>query len=274
MLAGRTAFVTGATGGIASACALALARDGARLALMARRADGLAEVTERIRVAVPDAAVTGIVGDCADEGAVRSALQQAHTLAGRLDIAFATVGGGGFKPFSMLDADTLRRVFELNVVTAFHVIHHAVPLMKPGASIVCLSSGSAQLTFRYLAAYHIAKSALEGLVRSAADELGAAGIRVNGIRPGLTRTGATGPMFDSGADAAFLPEYPLGRLGEAVDMAGALRFLAGPESSWVTGQCITVDGGNLLRRSPDLTPMVESIYGADALKPNLAIKDD
>lgn len=264
-LSGKTAFVTGATGAIAEACALQLARDGARLALMARRADAVEAVANRIRKAVPGAQVTTITGDCTDEAAVKSALQQAHALAGRLDIAFATVGGGGFKPLMMLTPDELRTDFDTNVVATFHVIRHGAPLMERGGSIVCLSSGSAVLTFPYLASYHIAKAALEGLIRSAADELGSAGIRVNAIRPGMTRAGGTGPMFDSGASDVFLPEYPLGRLGEPVDMAGAVRFLAGPESAWITGQCLAVDGGNLLRRSPDLTPMVESIFGADAI---------
>lgn len=264
-LAGKTAFITGATGAIAEACATQLARDGARLALMARRSDALAEVAERIRAAVPGAEVTTITGDCVDEAAVKAALAEAHALAGRLDIAFATVGGGGFAPLMMLDADTLRADFETNVLATFHVIRHGAPLMGRGGSIVCLSSGSAVLTFRYLASYHIGKAALEGLIRSAADELGPAGIRVNAIRPGMTRAGGTGPMFESGATEVFLPEYPLGRLGEPVDMAGAVRFLAGPESAWITGQCIAVDGGNVLRRSPDLTPMVESIYGAEAI---------
>ena len=264
-LAGKTAFVTGATGAIAEACSIQVARDGARLALMARRADPLEEVANRIRAAVPGAQVTTIVGDCADEAAVKAGLQQAHSLAGRLDICFATVGGGGFSPLMMLEAKALRDDFETNVVATFHVIRHGVPLMERGGSIVCLSSGSAVLTFPYLSSYHIAKAALEGLIRSAADELGSAGIRINAIRPGMTRAGGTGPMFESGAADVFLPEYPLGRLGEPVDMAGAVRVLAGPESAWITGQCIAVDGGNLLRRSPDLTPMVESIFGAEAV---------
>ena len=264
-LSGKTAFVTGATGAIAEACALQLARDGARIVLMARRPDAVEAVANRIRDAVTGAQVTAITGDCTDEAAVKSALQQAHALAGRLDIAFATVGGGGFKPLMMLTPDELRADFDTNVVATFHVIRHGAPLMERGGSIVCLSSGSAVLTFPYLASYHIAKAALEGLIRSAADELGSAGIRVNAIRPGMTRAGGTGPMFESGASDVFLPEYPLGRLGEPVDMAGAVRFLAGPESAWITGQCLAVDGGNLLRRSPDLTPMVESIFGADAV---------
>ncbi|MFN3424723.1 MAG: SDR family NAD(P)-dependent oxidoreductase [Novosphingobium meiothermophilum] len=254
-LSGKTAFVTGATGAIAEASALALARDGARLALMARRADGLAEVAARIRDAVPGADVHTFTGDACDEAAVAGAVRAAHALAGRLDIAFATVGGGGFRPLIEHEPQDLRDAFEINVISAFHVIRAAAPLMPPGGSIVCLSSGAAVLTFRHLAAYHVAKAALEGLVRMAADELGPCGIRVNAVRPGLTRSGATAGMFEGGADQAFLPEYPLGRLGEPADIAGAVRFLAGDESAWITGQCIAADGGNLLRRSPDLAPL-------------------
>jgi NAD(P)-dependent dehydrogenase (short-subunit alcohol dehydrogenase family) len=255
LLAGRTAFITGATGAIAEACARKLAQDGARLALMGRRPDALADVAGRIGEAVPAAEVHTFVGDATDEAAVGTALRQAHALADRLDIAFATVGGGGFKPLIDHTAQDLRDAFEMNVVSAFHVIRNAAPLMRPGGSIICLSSGASTLTFRHLAAYHVAKAGLEGLVRMAADELGGSGLRVNAIRPGMTRSGATEDMFENGAADAFLPEYPLGRLGEADDMAGAARYLAGDESAWVTGQFIAVDGGNLLRRSPDLAPL-------------------
>lgn len=265
-LAGKVYFVTGATGAIAAASAGQLARDGAAVALMARRADGLAEVAAALRSAAPEAQVLEIVGDCSDEAAVKAALGQARDWGGRIDGAFATVGGGGFKPLLMLDAATLRQELEINLLSAFYVVRHAAPLMQQGGSIACLSSGSAQLTFPYLAGYHIAKAAVEGLVRSAADELGSAGIRVNAVRPGLTRAGGTGPIFDNpGMTDPFMPEYPLGRLGEPDDIAAAARYLLGPESSWVTGQCLGVDGGNLLRRSPDLTGMVESIYGSEAI---------
>lgn len=265
-LAGMTAFVTGATGAIASACATALARDGARLVLMARRAEGLAQVAGGVGAAVPGAEIHCITGDCCDEPAVKAALAQAYGIADRLDIAFTTVGGAAFKPLMMLDADTLRADLELNLLSAFHVIRHAAPLMRPGGSIICTSSVTAQLSFPYLATYHIAKAGLEGLVRSAADELGSAGIRVNAVRPGMTRAHSTEAAFAApGALDPFLPEYPLGRLGEPEDVAGAVRFLAGPESAWVTGQFLAADGGSSLRRSPDLTGMVEQIYGAKAV---------
>lgn len=265
-LCGKTVAITGATGAIAQAAGVALARDGAHLALLARRKDGVEAAAAAIRAEVPNARITTIVADCTDEAAVKAGLAQAHGVAGRLDVIFATVGGGGFRPLMMLDVATLRAEFDVNVVSAFLAIRHGVPLMQPGGSIVLTSSNSANMPFAYLAGYHIAKSGLEALVRAAAEELGAAGIRVNAIRPGMTRSGATGPMFDDPAlSAPFLREYPLGRLGEAQDIAGAVRFLIGPDSAWITGQSLAVDGGNELRRNPDLTPMVEAIFGAETV---------
>lgn len=265
-LCGKTVAINGATGAIAQAAGVALARDGAHLALLARRKAGVEAAAAFIRAEVPEARLTAIVADCTDDAAVKAGLAQAQGVDGRLDAIFTTVGGGGFKPLMMLDAATLRAEFDVNVVSAFLAIQHGVPLMQPGGSIVLTSSNSANMPFAYLAGYHIAKSGLEALVRAAAEELGAAGIRVNAIRPGMTRSGATGPLFDN-ADmlAPFLPEYPLGRLGEAQDIAGAVRFLIGPESAWITGQSIAVDGGNELRRNPDLTPMVETIFGAETV---------
>jgi len=272
-LAGKTAFITGATGAIATASAQLLAQGGAALLVMARRADALEETRRAILAASSDARVEIFVGDACDEGAVRAALAAAHAIAGWLDIVFASVGGGGFKQLLMLDAADLRGDFDFNVVSSFLAIRHSAPLMQSGGSIVCLSSTSATMPFAYLAAYHVANAAVEALVR-AAEELGAAGIRVNAVRPGMTRSNATGPMFDiPEAMATFLAEYPLGRLGEPGDIAEAVRYLAGPESSWVTGHSFAVDGGNELRRNPDLTGMVEAIYGADAVSAARAGKE-
>ncbi|MCP1471784.1 NAD(P)-dependent dehydrogenase (short-subunit alcohol dehydrogenase family) [Sphingobium sp. OAS761] len=275
MLTNRTAFVTGASGAIATACAIALAADGARLALMARRADALDEARAAIRDAVPDAQITPILGDCGDEAAVKAAIGQAHGIADRLDIALATVGGGGFVPFMMLQSDMIRETLETNLLSAFFVIRHAVPLMAKGGSIVCTSSSSATLTFPYLSAYHIAKSALEGMVRAAADELGGTGIRINAVRPGLTRARGTAGLVERPEVLdQFLDDFPLRRVGEPDDIARAVRFLAGPESGWITGECLSVDGGNHLRGSPDLTPMVEAIYGKPRVDKARAGKDD
>ncbi|MEA2698414.1 MAG: hypothetical protein QOI66_2685, partial [Myxococcales bacterium] len=94
---------------------------------------------------------------------------------------------------------------------------------------------------------------VDHLVRVAADELGEVGIRVNAVRPGLTRTPGTAGMFSSEEILGrFLAGQAIDRHGEPPDIAAAIRYLAGPESSWVTGQHLTVDGGHTLRSFPDL----------------------
>ncbi len=183
---------------------------------------------------------------------MQAALQQAWELQRRLDIVVATVGGGGFRPLLMHDAASLMAELELNIASAFLAVRHASPLMAPhGGAIVCISSNAARMTCRWLSAYCAAKAGLEAFVRAAAEELAGCGIRVNAVRPGLTRSGATGPMFDNPAMLdKFVAQMPLGRAGEPDDIASAVRYLAGPESGWVTGQSIAVDGGSELRAIP------------------------
>jgi NAD(P)-dependent dehydrogenase (short-subunit alcohol dehydrogenase family) len=126
--------------------------------------------------------------------------------------------------------------------------------MKTGGSIVAISSIAAPLTHRLMAAYCVSKAALEALVRNAADELGASGVRVNAVRPGLVPTDIAAGLVASPAIVEdYLEQMPLHRLGEVDDIASGVRYLAGPESSWVTGQCFGIDGGHTLRRGPDLT---------------------
>lgn len=257
-LEGQTALVTGGSGAIAAASATLLAKDGAALLLTGRRQDALERSRDRILAEVPGARVELLSGDATNEADVQAAVKAAYDIAGRLDIVVATVGGGGFKPFLTLEAHDLRADFDLNVTSSFLAIRYGAPLMQPGGSIVCISSTAAKLPFAYLASYHIAKGALEALVRGAAEELGEKGIRVNAVRPGLTRSESTGPMYQTpGLLEAFEPEFPLRRFGEPIDIAHAVRYLAGPESSWVTGQSFAVDGGNELRRNPNLAAVFQ-----------------
>ncbi len=266
-LAGMTALVTGASGGIGSASAELLLRDGATVVILARRPDVLEETRAELIAAVPDGRVELFVGDGMAEDDVKAALAKAHAIANRLDIVVATVGGGnGFKPMMMLDAQTFRDQFDRNVVSAFLAIRHGAQLMQPGGSIVCISSTAAKLPFGGLAAYHTAKGALENLVRAAAEELGSAGIRVNAVRPGLTRSKRVSYLFtDNSIFDKFLDEFPIRRAGMPIDIGQAVRYLAGPESSWVTGQSFAVDGGQELRKNPDLSDMIEETVGAEAM---------
>jgi NAD(P)-dependent dehydrogenase (short-subunit alcohol dehydrogenase family) len=272
---GKTAFVTGGSGGIGSACAESLVRDGAAALLMGRRLDALEKTRDAILERNPGARVEVFAGDALVERDVREALGVAHRIHDRLDVVIPTVGGGAIRPLLMHDAESFRTDIELNIMSVFIAVRYAVPLMVPngGGSIVCISSDAAKLPFPWLSAYSTAKNGLEGFVRSAAEELARHKIRVNAVRPGMTRTEATGALFASPEIyKRFADEKPLGRLGEPEDIAPGVRYLAGPESSWVTGQSFAIEGGNELRKAPDMGPMVAEIYGQEAFDAVLAGK--
>jgi NAD(P)-dependent dehydrogenase (short-subunit alcohol dehydrogenase family) len=119
-----------------------------------------------------------------------------------------------------------------------------------------------------MTAYCVSKAGVEMLVRNAADELGGAGIRVNAVRPGLVPTDlAAGLVANPSAQADYLDQMPLRRLGTTEDIANIVRFLIGPESSWVTGQVIACDGGHTLRRGPDLDAIAKAAVKADQQHP-------
>lgn len=263
---GRTAVVTGASGAIGFACARRLLVDGAAVMMMSRRSTELEAAREALLEQVPGAAVATFAGDACDEAAVAAALAEAHALQDRVDILVPTVGGGSCRPLLLEDGEALEREFRTSVVSAFLLLKQGAPLMPPGGSVVCISSNAAVRPAPGLGAYSIGKAALEMFVQIAADELGAAGIRVNAVRPGLTRSDRTAGMVASEAVLnAYLAETPLGRIGEGEDIAEAVRFLAGPESSWVTGQSLAADGGQELRRQPDASGMLDAMFGAELM---------
>jgi len=262
-LDGMTALVTGASQGIGLACARALAEDGARVVIMSRRESAVTAARERLLSEVPGATIEARAGDATSETGMRDALAFAQGLAGRLDIVVSVVGEPSFKPLLMKDLAEVRSEFAMNFDTAFLAVRHAAPLMRPGGSIVCLSSAAATQAGWGLSAYSAAKAAVERFVRAAAFELGGAGIRVNAVRPGLTLP----PEREDDPDfvpmiAVYKSETPLGRIGRPEDVAHAVRFLAGPESGWVTGQTFSADGGLDQGKGPD--PM-DAMYGKDAM---------
>ena len=131
-----------------------------------------------------------------------------------------------------------------------------------------ISSIAAVATHRYMTPYNVSKAGLEMLVRQVADELGGVGIRANAVRPSLVPTD-----ISAGLTAVpeivddYLEQMPLHRLGTTEDIASVVRFLAGPESSWITGVCISADGGHHLRRGPNLDGVMRMVFG-DAVSPS------
>jgi NAD(P)-dependent dehydrogenase (short-subunit alcohol dehydrogenase family) len=266
-LSGATALVTGGAGSIGSSAALHILRDGAAVLLMGRRRDALERARDHCLDQVPGARVEVLSGNARDSADVRSAVSSAYAMSGRLDIIVTTVGGGEFRPLLMHDAHTFADEFDLNVVSAFLAIRHGVPLMGRGAAIVCVSSNASHNVTPWMSAYAVAKGALENLVRAAADEFGHLGIRVNAVRPGLTRTASSeSKSADDRVVGAVLAEVPLNRIGRPDDIGAAIRYLAGPESSWVTGQSFAIDGGAELRKNPNIMDPLVTLYGRERIE--------
>jgi NAD(P)-dependent dehydrogenase (short-subunit alcohol dehydrogenase family) len=275
VLAGQSAFITGGAGGIGSASARWLARDGAAVMIMGRTESTLAAAKERIRqdVGTGGPPIEYFVGDALDPAAVEAGLAAAADL-GRLSMALSVVGGGTMKPLLMFDAEELTNDLRRNVVSAFLVIRHATPHMTAGGggSIVLISSDAAKIPWPFLATYNTTKSGLEGLVRGAALELAPLKVRVNAVRPGLVETETTknGLFANPAVIEQFLAEKPLRRTGVPDDIAAGVRYLLGPESSWVTGQSLGIEGGNELTRAPYLESLVRKRFGDDAIDAALA----
>jgi len=263
VLKGRTALVTGASQGIGMACARALAQDGATVVIMGRNKDALARARSALAAEIAGSRIEMHVGDAVEEAQVRAALAYAHGLGGRLDIAVATVGGPTFMPLLMRDLAGVRREMDLNFTTAFLAVRYAVPLMQPGGALVCISTAAVTQANFGLSIYAAGKAALERFVRAAAFELGGAGIRINAVRPGatLSEERAASPEL-AGMAQAFAAETPLGRLGRPDDIGRVVRFLAGPESAWVTGQTFSADGGMDQGKGPDF---MDASYGKEVM---------
>ncbi len=255
-LEGTSALVTGGGSGIGLATACRFAADGAHVTICGRTEDKLVAAVEEIRaVAAVGVSVDHIVADVTKEETVAAAVGRATQVTGSLDIAFACAGGSlHLGPISEADLEQVRATLELNVLGTFLVIKHAAPVMAAagGGSIVTMSSGAGHFPHRFLWAYGTAKAGIEMLTRYAAEELGAQGVRVNAVQPGIIDDELMAFITAGGALLEdYLEQTPLGRVGTVEDVAAAVRFLAGPESSWVTGECFAVDGGHQLRRGAD-----------------------
>lgn len=270
-LEGTAALVTGGGSGIGLGCARRLAADGASVTICGRTESRLEEAVEALQLLTVDGAVVQyVVADVTDEEAVEAAVTRSLAPTGTLDAVIACAGGSEtIGPITQMDTEAWRRTLDLNITGTMLTIKHAArPMAKAGhGSIVGISSIASSNIHRWFGAYGPAKAGVDHLCMLAADELGASGIRVNTIRPGLVDTDLVsfvtggGPVLDD-----YLACMPIARVGTVEDIAAMARFLVGPESTWITGQTINVDGGHSLRRGPDYGPLVEPIYGTHGLR--------
>ena len=264
-LAGQGALITGGGSGIGLGCARHLLRDGASVTIAGRSRPRLDAAVEVLTAeAPPGTEVRRVACDVADEDDVEAAVAAATEVTGGLQHCVASAGTGTLGPVIAMPADQWRHVLDINLTGAFFTLKHAGAAMvrSGGGAFVGISSIAAPLTHPFMAAYCVSKAGLEALVRTAADELGRANVRVNAVRPGIVPTELAAPLEqDPEVLADYLAQMPISRTGTVDDVAGLVRFLLGPESSWITGQCIGVDGGHHLRRGPDVEHWARAVYG-------------
>jgi len=244
-LDGKRALVTGASRGIGRAMALELASLGADLVLTARGEDDLKTVQAELKQAFPGVGVSCIAADLASEPG-RDHLLGEMTAIGKLNVLVNNVGTNIRKRMEDLSLAEYRQVQEANTTSCFELCRRLHPLLRAGSPAAVVNNASvAGLThLRTGAPYGMSKAAMIQLTRNLAVEWAAEGIRVNAVAPWYIKTSLTEGIL---ADEAYLSDIvertPMGRVGEAVEAARAMIFLCLPASSYITGQCLAVDGG-------------------------------
>lgn len=265
----RTYLVTGGGSGIGKGAAAGIVAAGGNALLIGRNAEKLSAAADELAAQGPGS-VRYEPADVTNEDEVRRAVDAATAWHGQLHGVVHSAGGSlTIGPITQIDSELWRQTVDLNVNGTMYLIKHAGREMVRGGggSFVGISSIASSNTHRWFGAYGVSKAAFDHLLKLAADELGPSSVRFNSIRPGLTRTEMVGPVFElPAARDDYEACTPMPRFGEVEDIANLAVFLLSDAAGWITGQAIGVDGGHALRRGPDISGMLEPLYGVDGLR--------
>ncbi len=253
--AGKLALVTGAARGIGRSIADRLHAGGARVLLVDCNADGVGAAAASLR-SLNGAYAAPLVADLADPASIAALATQVNDFGSQLDILVNNAGIELDLPFEKVSTELFDRVIAINLRAPL-LLTQALASLFPasGGAIVNISSIHADHAFPNAIPYACTKAGLVALTRNLALELAPRHIRVNAVCPGYIDT----PMWDEWLRASSDPEelarqttslHPLGRRGQPQDVASAVAYLAGPQSSWITGTCLVVDGGLTIRTHP------------------------
>ena len=254
-LTGKCAVVLGAAGhgNMAQVIARRFAEAGAQVVVAGRKADELEHFAASIGARWTLCDITSKT----DTNALAA-------FAGNVHIAVNATGWGLLKPFLETTPEELQRIVDLQFKGPFLFFQSMIPAMTSGGSLIQISSATATIMLDDHAAYMGTKAGADHVVRCIANEFGERGIRANSISPGLTYTPMTATgMATPGLQEAFVPGYPLGRIGTSDDIAAAALWLASDEC-FMTGQNLQVNGGLTLRRNPSKDEITASVLAAMA----------
>jgi NAD(P)-dependent dehydrogenase (short-subunit alcohol dehydrogenase family) len=240
---GKTALVIGGNSGIGLEAVKGLAAEGAQVFLTGRSARTLAETEATV------AGAHAFQADIADIASIDPVLDAIRQSAGKLDILMINAGMGMFVPVRDVTPEQWDQVHDVNLRGAFFAAQKALPLMGKGGSIVFTGSIGAVLAIPGNVIYAASKAGMIAVMKTFAKELVAEGIRVNLVSPGptetpiITRSGLSDEAIDA-MRAHMASVVPMGRMGEASEVARAMLFLASDEASFITGVDLFVDGGS------------------------------
>lgn len=237
-LAGKTAVITGGGTGIGRGAAERFIAEGAFVYLFGRRQ---APLDAAVADLGPNArAISGSVSDPADLDRLYAAVQAER---GGLDILFANAGTGAFAKLGDITQDHYDQTFDVNVKGTVFTVQKALPLMRPGGSIILTGSSTGVMGTPEFSIYSASKAAIRNLARSWALDLKGAGVRVNVLSPGPITTELAVEVLGEDGVAAIGASTVMGRMGDPSETAAVAAFLASSDSSFMTGGEVFVDGG-------------------------------
>ena len=236
-LQGKVAVITGGSTGIGLAAAKLFVGEGAYVFITGRRQKELDEAVKAI-----GSNVSGVQGDIAELADLDRLYETVGRVKGRIDIVFANAGVAEFAPLGSITEEHFDKLFNINVMGTLFTVQKALPLLNDGGSIILTGSVAGVKGTPAFGVYGATKAAVRSFVRTWTVELKDRRIRSNVLSPGPTETPAIGQQ-PADAIARIVSTIPMGRMGEADEIAKAALFLASDDSSFVTGIELFVDGG-------------------------------